>query len=166
MQLSRNQETQPIPYPMQTATSLLRDVKTAPSQRVVAELMDLVAAQRPDLWMTFVKVLEESESTRGHAMELLALIDDCGVSEAARPCATALSIAADLERLAHASDGWSHPSQILRKPDAEALHKLCAARVGRPGDPDREALLGIRPRLERAARLALKAASRRGQSRH
>ncbi len=113
---------------------------------------------------TLREALINSESTREHAEQLMELVAACGLTESPSPCATAMAISADLERLANTSSRWTHPAQVVKNPDAQALHKLCTARIEHETGLARERLEKIQPRLERTARLTEKAASRRSQS--
>ncbi len=181
MRLSKNDVQAPWPYPPQTAdgdrerlfaafpksrrpadAGAAEPTAAAPRQ-VVADLIDLVANRRADLLRTLLDALDASEPTRTHAGELMDQVASCGVAEAVSPCATAAAIAADLEQLARSGDRWTHPAQIVRRPDVQGLFNLCAALAGRETGPARERLEKILPRLERAARLTEKAASRRVQ---
>ncbi len=136
----------------------------SPPVSAVADLLDLAADHRQDLLETLLAALKDSDTTREHAEHLMDLVAACGLAEGPRPCATAIAISADLERLAHTSSQWTHPAQVVSRPDAQALYKLCVARIGRENGSVRERLEKILPRLERTARLTEKAASRRNQS--
>ncbi len=181
MRRSKNEVPATMPIPLQTDTAggeeSLADVLGArfgegngakrtvpPNVRATADLLDLVADHRRDLLETLLAALEDSETTREHAERLMDLVADCGLSEVPSPCATAMEISADLEKLAHTSSQWTHPAQIVERPEAQALHKLCVARIGRENGSSRERLEKILPRLELTARLTQKAASRRSQS--
>ncbi len=180
MRLSKNEIPAPVPYPLQPASGgqealagLLgkrngtrHDATTSdPANfRATADLLDLVSDHRRDLMQTLLEALNNSESTREHAEQLMELVAACGLAEATSPCATAMAISVDLERLANTSSRWTHPAQVVKNPDAQALHKLCTARIEHETGPARERLEKIQPRLERTARLTKKAASRRNQS--
>ncbi len=180
MRLSKNETPTPMPYPLQNdsaqgqealAEVLGTDYRrngtvraASPSSPAIADLLDLVANHRRDLLKTLLAALSDSEPTREHAEQLMGLVADCGLTESASPCVTAMSIAADLERLAVTSSQWSHPAQVVKNPDPQALYKLCTARLERESGAARERLVKIHPRLERTARLAQKAATRRNQS--
>lgn len=178
MRLSKSEVSPSMPYPLQDDATARRNgsydlpamrrasdlvATDSPTVRAVADLMDLVADHRSDLSQRFLDVLSESKTASTHARELSNLIAACGVAEASSPCATAIAIAADLERLARAGDGWTHPAQIVKRPNVSALARLCAARIEGESGEDRERLEKIQPRLARAARLTEKAASRRDQ---
>lgn len=179
MRLSKNEVPAPMLYPLQSDSGgpealaeLLGKHNGAGDQaaseqtafRATADLLDLVSDHRRDLMATLLEALKSSESTREHAEQLIELVAACGVDESPSPCATALAISADLERLANTSSHWTHPAQVVQNPDAQALHKLCQARIERATEADRERLENIQERLERTARLTQKAASRRHQS--
>ncbi len=181
MRLSKNEVSAPMPYPLQGASAegqeALAEVlgtlygghheaarPVPPSVRATADLLDLVADHRRDLLKTLLEALNNSESTREHAEKLMELVAACGLAEATSPCAAAMAISTDLERLANTSSRWTHPAQVVENPDAQALYKLCAARIEGEAGPARERLEKILPRLERTARLTQKAASRRHQS--
>ena len=176
MRLSKNQAPRTLPYPVRTkpksrhrlsearsTESLVSRYQTSSNLRATADLLDLVAGRRADLVKILLEIFGEAPSVRAHAEELQDLITICGVSEGVSPCATAMAIAADLEQLVGSADRWTHPAQIVRDPSSMALSRLCAARIERAKGPVRENLVQILPRLERAARLAEKAASRRVQ---
>ena len=178
MRLSKTQVAQALPYPLPAdqegaypeltevpgdSEPLAQRYKSSPALRTTADLIDLVANRRGELLNTFLKVLGEAATTRKGAEELMALVDACGLREAPSPCATAIAIYDDLEQLAESADRWTHPAQIVRNPDAQALSLLCAARIETEGGRVRERLERILQRLQRAARLTQKAASRRGQ---
>ncbi len=181
MRLSKNEVPAPMPIPMQpdsvAGEEVLAEVlggrfgarpeagrSMPPNVRAVADLLDLAADHRRDLLATLLAALKDSEATRVHAEHLADLADACKLAEGPRPYTTAMNIAADLEKLAHTSSHWTHPAQIVERPDAQALHKLCVARIGRENGTARERLEKILQRLERTARLTEKAASRRNQS--
>ncbi len=180
MRLLKNEVPAPMPYPLQgdpaAGQEALAEVLGArygdrhdaaaapPSLRATADLLDLVADQRRELFKTLLEALRSSPSTCEHAEHLMELVAACGLAESPSPCTTAMRISADLDRLAGTSSQWTHPAQVVKNPDAQALAKLCAARVGHETGPARERLEEILPRLERTARLARKAASRRSQS--
>lgn len=180
MRLSKNEAPTPMPYPMSGESGGHEDLAqilgerfgarngkakgNPPSRRTVADLLDLVADHRRDLLPTLLAALKDSKPTREHAEQLMDLVVDCGLVESPSPCTTAMTISADLEKLANAAGQWTHPAQVVKHPDAEALYKLCAARIQRESGGERERLVQIQPRLERTARLAQKAASRRSQS--
>lgn len=134
-----------------------------PLAHVTGELVDLVANHRPDLLKTLLDVLHDSELTRAPAERLVELIAACGLTEAPSPCAQSSAIADDLDELAATPHRWTHPAQIVRRPNLPALYHLCTARLSQEGGPKRQRLEAILPRLERAARLTRKAASRRSQ---
>ena len=114
---------------------------------------------------TLLEALNNSASTHEHAEQLNGAGGCLWFwDEAPSPCATAMAISTDLERLANTSSHWTHPAQVVKNPDAQALHKLCSARIERETGGARERLQKIQPRLERTARLTKKAASRRNQS--
>lgn len=129
----------------------------------IAETLDLVAGHRPDLHSLMLQVFRASDVAGENTEKLTQLVEDCGVGEIANPYRTALGIAQDLEKLATTTNRWAHPTQVLVRPDSQALFRLCSARVEREGE-QAEALREILPRLERAARLAQKAALRRSES--
>ncbi len=181
MRLLKNEVPAPMPIPLQPdsaggqeprlevvgtrfGVSPEATLTVAPGVRAVADLLDLTADHRGDLLETLLAALKDSDATREHAEHLMDLVTACGLAEGPRPCATAMEISADLERLAHTSSQWTHPAQVVPRPDAQALYKLCAARIGRENGSARERLERILPRLERTARLTEKAASRRHQS--
>ncbi len=178
MRLSKNEAPTPMPYPLQADSvaghNLTEALETSYSQngavradlpvQSVADLLDLVANQRQDLLETLLGALNDSKPTREHAKRLMTLVADCGLDESPSPCVTAMAIAKDLDRLATTTSQWSHPAQIVKNPDAQALYSLCCARLERESGAARERLLKIQPRLERTARLARKAASRRSQN--
>lgn len=181
MRLSKNEVPTPMLFPPQTGSAEGQEAlaealgtrygarreangSAPPSVRDTADLLDLVADHRRDLLKTLLDALKGSESTREHAEHLIELVAACGVDEALSPYATAMSISADLERLAGTSSHWTHPAQVVKNPDAQALFKLCAAKVESEVGPARERLEQILPRLERTARLTEKAATRRSQS--
>ncbi len=179
MRLSKNEVSAPMPIPLQGGSAggqeALAEVLTTrfgptaqralpPSERAVADLLDLAAEYRRDLLETLLAALEDSDATREHAERLTDLVAACGLAESPRPYGTAMEISADLDRLAHTSSQWTHPAQVVPRPDAQALHKLCVARIEREAGPARARLEKILPRLERTARLTQKAASRRHES--
>ncbi len=180
MRLSKNEVPAPMPYPLrpdsggQDALAEFLGKRNGnrhqappsapPGFRATADLLDLVADQRRDLLKTLLEALNNSEPTREHAEQLMELVAACGLAEAPSPCATALAISADLEKLANTSSRWTHPAQVVKNPDAQALHKLCVARIQDATGADRERLEKIQPRLELTARLTKKAATRRNQS--
>ena len=181
MRLSKNEAPTPIPYPLQSDAAgdqgALAEVLGArygnrhdasqsnpPSVQTTADLLDLVADHRRDLLVTLLEALNNSESTREHTEQLMELVGDCGVIGSPSPCVTAMSISADLERLATTSSQWTHPAQVVKNPDVQALYRLCGVRIERETGEARERLDKILPRLELTARLARKAASRRNQS--
>ena len=175
----RSTEASLFPYPIRTkdaasgsaslpaaetsADNSAKNKASQPSPRALADLIDLVANHRSDLLKTFLDVLDEAGSARQATEELTDLVAASGVPESHSPCATALAIAADLDRLAAAPDEWTHPAQIIRRPHVQALSKLCAAKVQRCTGSDRLRFEEILPRLERAAKLTERAASRRQQ---
>lgn len=173
MRLSKSSTPAPLPFPIRHDSApgdsedvsghSARSTTASPLARATSELVDLVANHRPDLLKTFLDVLHDSRKTREHTEKLIELIADCGVSEAASPCATSAAIAEDLEKLASSTDRWTHPAQIVRRPHVQALHRLCAARVHHEAGATRKRYESILPRLERAARLTEKAALRRVQ---
>jgi len=136
---------------------------STPNSKALADLIDLVANHRSDLLPTLLDALGETESAREPAKALTDLVATSGVADSRNPCATAIAIAADLEKLASVPDAWTHPAQIVRHPHVQALSKLCAARIESNTGSDREQLKKIQPRLERAAKLTERAASRRQQ---
>ncbi len=178
MRLSKNEVQAPMPYPIQPETGgsdafaeILdkrngshRQTADPASFRATADLLDLVSDHRHDLLDTLLQALKDSDTTREHAVQLVELVAACGLTEAPSPCATAMAISADLERLANTSSRWTHPAQVVKSPNAQALYKLCTARLEHATGPDRERLEKIQPRLERTARLTEKAANRRNQS--
>ena len=175
MRLSKNEAPAAMPYPppANAATNALEahfetrlesTPFAPPNARAVAELMDLVADHRRELFSTMLEALKGSESTGEHASRLMDLVAACGVAETTSPCATAMAISADLEKLANTASQWTHPAQIVKHPDTQALYRLCASRIESETGTSRERLKKIQPRLERTARLAEKAASRRSQS--
>ena len=179
MRLSKNEVPAPMLYPLQpdserpaALAELLGKRNGAGDQatseqasfRATADLLDLVSDHRRDLVETLQEALKSAEATREHAEQLIELVAACGVNESPSPCATAMAISADLERLANTSSRWTHPAQVVQNPDAQALHKLCQARIERTTGADRERLENIQERLERTARLTQRAASRRNQS--
>jgi len=176
MRLSKNEASLPVPYPMHSVhvgrestfvelpkIRVARNGGNGSTRQAVADLTDLVANYRSDLLKNFLDVVHESESTRSHAAELMGLVAACGVAESASPCATAMAVAADLEKLADDADGWTHPAQTIQRPNVSALYRLCAARVESETGAARQRLEDILPRLERTARLTEKAAARRDQ---
>ncbi|MCP3959404.1 MAG: hypothetical protein GY719_16260 [bacterium] len=178
MRLSKTQFARTLPYPLSAdaegaypdlpevrgdAEPLAQRYAKSPAVRTVADLIDLVADRRGELLNTFLKVLEESRTTRRDAAELMALVTACGLTEAPSPCATAIAIYGNLEKLIQAADRWTHPAQIVRNPASQALALLCEARIETESGVVRERLEHILPRLQRAARLTRKAASRRVQ---
>ncbi len=178
MRLAKNEVPAPMPIPLQPdpagGQEALAEILgarfgeakqgAAPSERAVADLLDLAADHRRDLLETLVCALKGSGATREHAERLADLVAACGLAEVPRPYATAMEIAADLERLAHTSSQWTHPAQVVPRPDAQALYQLCTARIEHETGPARDRLENVLPRLERTARLTRKAASRRNQS--
>jgi len=136
----------------------------ATGEGATADLLDLVADHRRDLLPALLDALDSSAATREPARGLMALVAACGLVEVPSPCAAALAVAANLERLADSSSPWTHPAQVVRHPDAQALYRLCRARLEDPSETARQRLEQIQPRLERAARLTEKAASRRSQN--
>ncbi len=178
MRLSKNEAPPSMPYPLQADSvaghDLTKVLETSYGQngttrtdlpvQSVADLLDLVANQRRDLLEILLMALNDSHTTREHAEQLMRLVSDCGLDESPSPCVTAMAIAKDLERLATTTSQWSHPAQIVKNPDAQALYNLCSARLERESGAARERLLKIQPRLERTARLAQKAATRRSQN--
>lgn len=176
MRLSKNEASPSVPYPLQPVGAgrestfvdlprfrVARTAEKGSTRQAVADLVDLVANYRSDLLNGFLDVVHESETTRIHAAELMDLVAACGVTESPSPCATAQAIAADLEKLAETADEWTHPAQIVKRPNVTALHKLCAVRVEAETGQARRRLELILPRLERTARLTEKAAARRDQ---
>ena len=142
MRLSKNEASPPLPYPLHPVNGgrastfvelprfrVARGAGNGSVRQAVADLTDLVANYRSDLLKSFLDVVHESESTRGHATDLMDLVASCGVAESASPCATAMAVAADLEQLAESAEGWTHPAQIIERPNVSALYRLCAARV-------------------------------------
>ena len=175
MRLSKNEAPATMPYPPPTnaAANVLEAHFEArpetpplapPNAQAVADLMDLVAGHRRDLFSTMLEALKGSKTTGEHASQLMDLVAACGVAETPNPCATAMAISADLEKLANTSSQWTHPAQVVKNPDTQALYRLCASRLESETGTARERLQKILPRLERTARLAEKAASRRSQS--
>ena len=174
MRLTKNSEPSLLPFPIRRDTTRkspsaeqlsrhLGGTESSAVARTTGDLVDLVADHRPDLLKTLLQVLHDSETTCEHVEKLIELVTACGVSDEVSPCATATAISADLEKLASTSDRWTHPAQVVRQPHLQALHKLCAARSEQETGTARERLANILPRLERAARLMKKAASRRDQ---
>ncbi len=174
MRLSKSRPSPLLPVPLRPDPPPESDSEAPPSPRLdrsksssigraTSELMDLVANHRPDLLKTLLDVLHDSKKTRQPVEELLDLITACGVSEATSPCATSTAIADDLEKLASTTDRWTHPAQIVTRPHIQALYHLCTTRLRKETGTAKERLENILPRLERTARLAEKAASRRAQ---
>ncbi len=175
MSLIKTESAPMIPFPIRALDVSRETIFNAPldgttngangaiSAAAIGQLMDLIANQRSDLLPIQIETLTACESTREHATALLDLIKACGVAETASPCATALAISADLDKLVRSTDTWTHPAQVVRHPDAKALHNLCVHRVQSAAGSELEDLRQVLPRLERAARLAKKAASRRTQ---
>lgn len=141
-----------------------KESTATPTHGALASLIDLVANHRSDLLKTFLGILAEADGSCEQAEALTDLVAACGVAEASSPCATAIAIAEDLDKLLEASGHWTHPAQIVERPNAQALYKLCEQRLeGAAAGNERERLSEILPRLERAARLTEKAALRRVQ---
>ncbi|MEM7582984.1 MAG: hypothetical protein AAF560_06365 [Acidobacteriota bacterium] len=173
MSLEKAEATPATPFPIRslsasreaTFQSLLSGSTNGSTGSVsiaaVGQLMDLIADQRSDLLQVQIDTLTTCEKTREQANALVKLVSACGVADSQSPCATALAIAADLDKLVHSKDVWTHPAQVIRHPNAKALHRLCAQRVRDASGLEREQLEEVLPRLERAARLSAKAASRR-----
>ncbi|MEM7349956.1 MAG: hypothetical protein AAF657_04065 [Acidobacteriota bacterium] len=175
MRLSKSEATPPFAYPIQSGAASSSDSfaefshltsdppAPAPSSGALADLIDLVANHRSDLLPTLLDIFEATEGAREQATELTDLVAACGVSEEANPCATAITIAVDLDKLIETADRWTHPAQVVKWPKARSLHRLCTWRLERSAGAERRQLEEILPRLERAARLTERAASRRFQ---
>ncbi len=175
MSLLKTESSPVIPYPLRTLAARQGAILNATPRNAtngsngsisitaIGQLIDLIANERADLLPIQVDALTTCESTREHATALIELITACGVADAASPCTTAMSISADLDKLARSTDPWTHPAQVVRHPDAQALHKLSIHRVRNATGSELEQLQEVLPRLERAARLSKKAASRRSQ---
>ncbi len=95
-----------------------------PLREGIADILELVAGQRPDLLPVYLDIVANSPAR----FAVLELASDLGLRDTHDLHPVVLEIIADLDRLEKRRTGWRHPKQIVDDPNVAGLLQFCRAR--------------------------------------